>query len=134
MRPTTTATCSCTIVIACVLCSFHIVKPPGYCGNEPCQTGCQPLHGSKLHLPTDQATMLWLDGQITPGCTDLRRAYNAAMAGATGVVITTPASESWAKSTTPVIDPNKDDLDSIRHVNIPVGAIPDNQGMRAFVS
>ena len=106
-------------------CRYVITQPTGMCGDVQCNSGCQNIPGDNVALgPASQPTMFFLDGSAgaAGNCTDLLRAFNAVQAGAAGVIIGAPQARG-AAYLTPKIDPGRDDIYSIPHVDVPVGAV-----------
>jgi hypothetical protein len=119
-------------------CRFHLTTPSGMCGTVKCDSGCAPIEAVHLKLgPPNQATIIMLNAASTAdnaaeNCTDVRRAYNAVMAGASGVLLKgSPEDKTWAELV-PNIDPKRDDLASVRAINVPVGKITAEQGGQLF--
>ena len=110
-----------------------MAEPNGTCVDPgvPCNTGCKQIHSDALRMPrarTD-AYLVLLDASdpSATNCTDLHRAYIAVQAGATGVVIIAPKGQAGG-SLSSHIDPETDDLLSIRHINVPVGKVSNADG------
>ena len=110
--------------------------PEGMCKQDAdhrvaCNSGCAPIPAEKVpHAApeNDRPTMLLLDSREGTGCSLLKRAKNAADAGATGALIVLSAGVA-EENMTAQIDPTMDDLFSIRNTNIPVGTVSIDQGV-----
>jgi hypothetical protein len=107
------------------LCRYLVVVP-----QNDIDSGCLQLAGKVADMSKAKgvAALFLLDGE-KDGCTPVKRAYNAMKAGASGVLITRPKGEHY-KNLTLRLNSAKDDLPSIEAIDVPVGALRNDQGAR----